>query len=474
MQLAALRWMTAPAERPPTRWFGPGLLATSAVALVIRVAYLVGSKVDETSTFRQGDAFWYSSTATNLGRGKLFLNFFTGVPTADHPPLTVLLLGPTSWLFRDSSLAQRLTMVVLGTATVAVIGLGARRLAGPTAGLIAAGVAAVHPALWVNDVLIMSETPTALLVAALLWAGVILATTPSTRVVVVAGVLCGLAALARAETGLFLPLMVWPLIALTRDLDWPRRLKLVGLATAATVAVIAPWTILNLTRFSEPVTISTNDGLTLAGANCDPTYYGGLTGGWTLDACPGKVFTRLDARKPPLTASQRRALATDPASVACQDPFQRRPPCWDSSRISAELRSVATTYIRGHLGRLPAVVVAREGRVWGWYRLDQSIGIGNFEGRKGVVTRWGYYLTWVLFPVAVAGTVICGRRRRLTAVPFVAGVRHRGPGDGRVLRPGPVPPPLRRGVLCSRRRSRSRPPSSPGPAPQPPDGRHVT
>ncbi|MGI8756130.1 MAG: ArnT family glycosyltransferase [Acidimicrobiales bacterium] len=402
------------------RWFAPGLAGIAAVGLVVRVLYLVGSKVDHRSTFRQGDAFWYSTTATNLGNGKLFVNFFTNVPTADHPPLTVLILGPTSWLFRDSTLAQRLTMVVLGTATIVVIGLGARRLAGPKAGLIAAGVAALHPALWINDVLIMSETPTALIVAGLLWAGIALAERPTTRLVVATGVLCGLAALSRAETGLLLPFMVWPLLLLARQLSWRRRLGLVSAATAVTFAVIAPWTLLNLTRFSEPVPISTSEGLVFSGANCDLTFHGSLIGGWSLDECPTEVFTTLDTRKPPLTRPQRQALATRPKSVACTDHFQLRPPCWDASRISAEHRRVAFRYIRHHLGDLPKVVVARQGRTWGWYRLDQAIGIGTFEGRTRTATRWGYYLTWALFPIVVAGAVVVGRRRRLDLVPFVA------------------------------------------------------
>lgn len=402
------------------RWFAPGLVGMAAVGLVVRLLYLVGSKVDHRSTFRQGDAFWYATTATNLGRGKLFVNFFTHVPTADHPPLTVLVLGPTSWLFRNSTFAQRLTMVALGTATVVVIGLGARRLAGPVAGLIAAGVAALHPALWVNDVLIMSETPTALIVGGLVWAGIAMARRPTTRLVLATGALCGLASLSRAETGLFLPFMVWPIIALTGNLAGRRRLGLAALATATTLAVIAPWTILNLIRFSEPVTISTNDGLTLAGANCGLTYHGNLLGGWSLDGCPTKVLATLDARKPPLTSAQRDALATRPKSTACDDPTQHRPPCWDSSRISAEMRSDAFHYVRTHLSETPRVIWARHGRVWGWYRLDQSIGIGNFEGRTSAATRWGYYLTWALFPITVAGTVVIGRRRRLDLVPFVA------------------------------------------------------
>lgn len=400
-------------------WFLPGLVVITLLGLVGRFVYLVRSKVDKASTFTQGDAFWYSSTAHNLGRGKLFVNAFDGTVTADHPPLTVLLLGPAAVLFPDSTYAQRVTMTLLGAATIAVIGLAARRLAGPVAGLAAAALAAVSPSLWVSDVLIMSETPAALLVALVLWAGIALAERPTTRLVILAGALCGLAALARAETGLFLPLMVWPMLALARDFDWRRRLRLAALATAATVAVIAPWTVLNLTRFQEPVSLSTNDGLTLVGSNCDTTYRGRITGGWTIEPCVTDVYDMIDSRKPPLTEAQREAAASDPSAKPCTDPNQARPPCWDSSRVSKLMRSEGARYIGGHLDEVPRVVLIRNARVWGWYRFDQGVGIGAFEGRRQWVSRWGFYTTWALLPVAAAGAILI-RRRRISLIPFGA------------------------------------------------------
>ena len=54
---------------------------------------------------------------------------------------------------------------MLGVATVAVIGIAGRRLAGPLAGLVAAAIAAVYPNLWINDSLVMSESLALLIVA---------------------------------------------------------------------------------------------------------------------------------------------------------------------------------------------------------------------------------------------------------------------------------------------------------------------
>ena len=50
---------------------------------------------------------------------------------------------------------------------------------------------------------------------------------------------------------------------------------------AAGVATLLPWSIYNAARFDEPVFLSTNDGSTLLGANCDNSYYGDI-GGWDL------------------------------------------------------------------------------------------------------------------------------------------------------------------------------------------------
>lgn len=393
------------------RWFWPGLATVTLAAFALRWWYLVSSGVDRVNTFRQGDAFWYSSVAHNLAIGNWFENPFNGTPTADHPPLTVLVLGPTSWLFENSNFAQRMTMVVLGAATVALAGLAGRRLAGPTAGLTIAAAVALAPSLWINDVVIMSETPTALFVVLLLWVGIVLADRPSNRLAILAGALCGLAALARAEVGLFLPLMVWPILVVARDVDRRRQVMRMGMATLATAAVIAPWSLWNLGRFQEPVAISTNDGLTLLGAYCDYTFEGPLKGAWTLDDCSLGVLRNLDDRKP----------ADGPTSFTepCDDATQLRPPCWDASTKSKIMRGDALTYLRHNLSDLPGVVAARQGRVWGWYELDQAAQAGIAEGRSPTVTRWGFYTTWVLTPVALLGLVVL-RRRGVTIIPFVA------------------------------------------------------
>lgn len=406
-----------PAE-PPTgtspslaaRRFTPGLIAIALAGMVGRIAYLVLSRVDDTTVFRQGDAVWYSLVANAFARGDGFTNPITQITTADHPPVTVLVLAPSTLIAPDSTLAHRLTMVLLGTATIVVIGLAGRRLAGPVAGLVAATVAAALPSLWVSDVLIMSETPTALVVALLLWIGVALAARPSTRLVVAAGALCGLAALTRGETGLFLPLMVWPLIIRSGG-DGRRRLGWIGAATAAAALVLAPWTAYNLTRFEEPVPISTNDGPALVGANCAEAYRGSIIGSWTIDPCLLDAYAAIDRDKPGAGGAGRQQ--------PCPDLLQERPPCYDASEISRLTRDEAVTYAQGHASDLPRVVHARHGRVWGWYEFEQSVRSPALEGRPSWVSRIGYYTLWATLPLVGVGAWAL-RRRGTSLVPFAA------------------------------------------------------
>lgn len=407
--------MTPPADGGPGAWdrrFWPGTALLTLVGLLGRLAYLLVSEVDRESTFRQGDAFWYSSVAIATADGNVFTNPFFGVPTADHPPLTVVVLTPVSWLFGSSTFAQRLAMVVIGAATIAVVAAAGRRLAGPRVGLVAGALCAASPALWVNDVLIMSETLTAFGVAVVLLLAIRLADGPTLRLSVALGAVCGLAALTRAETGLFLPLLVWPTIALARDVDLRQRVAQIAAASAATAVVMAPWALFNLTRFDEPVPISTNDGLTLLGANCEATYDGDILGGWVIDPCISDFWATMDDRKAP-------GPSEFPADEPCPDTSQNRPPCWDASTVSKLMRAEGLAFARDNLGDLPRVVYARNGRVWGWYRLDQAIGTGVAEGRARTVTKVGYWGAWAMIPLSAVGAVVL-RRRRVSLLPFGA------------------------------------------------------
>src|SRR5438105_1772604 len=156
------------------RTFRVRLVLISGVALVIKVAYVVGvTSRERLLLFGQGagrprlgrtlDEYYYRAQAIALAHGKGFVVPFFGYKGADagHPPLTAVLVAPVA-RFTDNDIALRLPVAFAGAAVVGCIGIVAAQLAGRRAGLICAVLAAVYPNLWVHDGLLMAETLAAL------------------------------------------------------------------------------------------------------------------------------------------------------------------------------------------------------------------------------------------------------------------------------------------------------------------------
>ncbi len=362
------------------------LLLITLGALVLRVGYVMLAKRTEPVL---GDQIYYNAQANTLARGDGFTDFRDGSEQAEHPPLTALMLTPTSWVMEQFDpggshlLAQRLTMTVFGAGVVLLIGLIGRAVAGERAGLVAAGIAAVYPNLWINDGLVMSETLATLAVALAILLAYRFIRQPRAATAAWLGAACGLAMLARAELGLLLPCMVLPVALFLRTCSFKRQLGLLLLAGVASLVVVSPWLVANLTRFDKPVLFSTNDGLTICGANLHRTYYGEGTGLWALD-CAGFPV-----------------------------------PKGDRSVVSNALRSDGLRFIRDHLGRLPVVVAVRVARVWSLYAPGLMANYNVNEGRDVAASWAGFFAFWILVPFAVAGGIRL-RRRRVPITPLVA------------------------------------------------------
>ncbi len=384
--------MTPRGAPPAGRRFALELGLISLAGLVLRVAYVLGAKrndgLDLPGGDNAGDQYYYSLAAEALAKGRGFVVPWLDAvdrSAADHPPLTAIVATPASLLPGWSILAQRLTMCVVGALAVLVIGYLGHRLAGRRAGLAAGALAAIAPALWINDGLVMSESLGALTVAGVLLALYRWHDLPSVGRAAVVGGLCGLAVLARSEAALLAPVTIAPMLLLSGHLPAADRLRQIGAAAGATLLVLAPWLAPNLFRFDEPVLLSTNDGLTLYGANCAPDVYEGSgVGLWTL-RCP---------------------LEVDVEGM-------------DQSEVSSTYRRLALETMGDHVDELPAVMVARVGRVWSFYRPEQMIAYNIGEGREPWASRaamWGYYL--VLAPAAVGLWLL--RRRGVPLWPLVS------------------------------------------------------
>jgi 4-amino-4-deoxy-L-arabinose transferase-like glycosyltransferase len=386
------------------------LLAICAVALGIRVGYVLGWRDVDTIG---GDAAYYHEGANLLADGEGFVHPYLlkeeGVRAsgADHPPGYIVVLAVPSLLGFDSIRAHMLTSCLIGVGTVALIGLLGRKLAGDKAGLLAAGIAAVYPNMWLNDGALMSETLALFLGVVVSYAGYRAWDQPSVRRFVELGVAIGLAALARAEAALMLGLLVVPLAVWVKGLDgWRERTQRVAIATAVAVLVMTPWVVANMVRFDKPATLSTQMGPTLDVANCDQTYSGPALGYW---------------------------------SVACATPMQGD----DRSVLDQETRDEAFDYMGDHLGRLPVVVAARFGRAFGLYAPQQQIEFDVVaEARPIESSRVGLAMYYGLAALSVVGIVALRRRGEpsfpltvwlvnvaITVVVFYGMTRFRAPAE---------------------------------------------
>ena len=195
-----------------------------------------------------------------------------------------------------------------------------------------------------------------------------------------------LAALARGEAMLLIPLLAVPWILLTR-IAAPRRARVRHLVVTvvACVAVLAPWMIRNATTFEKFVPLSTNGNEVMVYANCPSAYNGPFVGYWDFQ-CQQRV----------------REAQGDPPG--------------DESQTALYWRSLGFNYARDHVGELPRVVTLRVLRQWELFRPLQNVRLAGIEGRNQRRQHDG--IVDVLRP----GRLV-DRRRRLdaaTADPAVA------------------------------------------------------
>jgi 4-amino-4-deoxy-L-arabinose transferase-like glycosyltransferase len=376
--------MTAPATASRDRARFRLLLGAIALAAFgLRVWYVLTlARRNPTG----GDPFYYHTQANLLADGRGFSEPFTFAltgrlkPTAFHPPLFSLLLSVSSWFGGTSFFAHKIVASLAGTATAVVVGLVGREVAGARAGLIAAALAAVYPNLWVVDGILMPESLYGLSIATVLLLSCRYRRTPRPRLALATGAAIGAATLVRGEAILLVPILAVPL-ALAAARDWRHRLRQFGVIAFGVALVVAPWALRNAVRLGAPV-VSVNGDEVVGIANCNDTYYGKLVGFWAI-----------------------RCYAPTPAG--------------DEVERGAAYRRRGIRYARHHLGRLPYVLLVREGRMWDLYRPRENVSFGLIEGRDRNVTRIGQRVLWVMMPIGVAGLVVLRRRRR-PLVPFVA------------------------------------------------------
>ncbi|MGZ4702925.1 MAG: ArnT family glycosyltransferase [Ilumatobacteraceae bacterium] len=355
------------------RAFRRNLAVIVAGGAMLRIARLLITKWNRALLLN--DSLYYSAQARQLAHGVWFREVFADLPGAEHGPLTSALMAPVSW-GSDPFNRQRIVTVLCGVATVAIVGLVARRVGGDRVGLIAAAIAAIYPNLWINDGLVMSESVSCLLIALTLLTMLRWTESPTYRRALICGLMVGLGALARSELILLAPLVAVLMVIVGRR-SALRLGRHAATVLAATAVVIAPWMIFNAARFDRPVLLTTNEGPLWLGANCDDSYYGAALGGWSL-------FCVVDAN----------------IGANGEDPSVR----------SEQQRRLGLQYAGDHLARLPVVIVARVGRTLDLYDVSGLVHGDVGEEREPLAAWAGVVSFWILAPIAAVGAL---RLRRL-------------------------------------------------------------
>jgi 4-amino-4-deoxy-L-arabinose transferase-like glycosyltransferase len=357
--------------------------AAAALGLVLRAAYLYGPA---RHVHGIGDWWFYHWQPGLIVNGHGFTDPWQLLathqyrPSAAHPPLYSILLSGLYLLGGHGTLIQRSVGLVLGTVTLVLVALLGRRVGGDRLGVVAALLYAVYPVMIAVDGDLMSEVLYGPLIAGMLLAAFALYDRPTVRRAIVLGAVIGLAALTRTEALLFLPFLLVPVAwragagghGARAHGAGAHRAALASAGILACVVVIAPWLIRNEVAFGRFVLISTNNQTVIAGANCAQTYHGVNMGGWDI------------------TCIAPRTKDNEAAQAAL----------WQHAGLD---------YAAHHLGRLPAVILLRELRVWDlWQPRRQARTFA--EGQQIDVAQAGVAAFWLFALVGIPGVLALRRR----------------------------------------------------------------
>lgn len=355
-----------------------------------------------------GDAFYHHHQA-NLLFDHGYINpleylFNDGfvIDSAGDPPLYALYLAGWSRIGLDGITDHRMVSTFWGLALVVSLGLFVRRLAGDTAGVVVALLAALHPLMWINDIMLLSEGMYQPFVVLVLWAAYEWARDPTRRRVVILGVAIALATLVRAEALVLYAFLVVPLVWWTRELVAGERMRQIAACALAGLATLSPWLVYNNLRFEEPVTISAVSGTVVMAGACDEAWSGESLGFWANCFAARDLWDELEEELPGASLTGDDRVVYD---ESVRDEFNRR---------------VALEYYVDNWTSYPKVALARIGRSLEFFRVGHTLRMNyGVEGRWEEPSTVGLGFYYALVPFTVLGGVVMWRRR-LRLTPMIA------------------------------------------------------
>ncbi len=388
----------------------PAIWAIGVAGLVFRLWLVLGYRptCDTASAdcFRvNGDALYHHGQASLMADGHWFKNPLefggtgTLVESAGDPPAYALILSFFSRLGMDTVTWHRSLSTLFGFALIVLVGLLTRRIAGDLAGMVAATLAALHPLMWINDMMLMSESLYQPLVVVVLWAAHVWVRTPDRRRIAWLGLAIAAATLTRAEALTLYGFLVVPLVWWTRDLVTRERIRQIVVCGLAGLALIAPWVIYNNIRFERPVTISAVPGTVWMAGSCDSAWAGEWLGFWSDCFTERGLWDDFEEALPGVTLPVGEGRVIYDESV--RDDFNREH---------------AWSYTVDNWYRYPKVALARMGRSLDLFRVGHTLRQNyELEGRWEEPSILGLAFYYSLIPLtAVGAAVMWGERKRLT------------------------------------------------------------
>lgn len=352
-----------------------------------------------------GDAAYHYGQANLLADTGRYLNpnvFLANgshVDSAGDPPLFAAYLAAWSKIGVDAVDQHRIAASLWGLVLIIVIGLFTRRLAGNAAGVIAAVIAAVHPLMWLNDMMLLSEGMYQPFVVLMFWASYEWIRDPTRRNIAVVGISIALATMIRAEALSLFGFMVLPLIWWgVRSLDTREKVRQTLLCGIAGLMLMSPWLVYNNLRFEKPVTISAVTGTVMIAGACDGAWTGESLGYW-VNCFDDELIAELKEDLPGSWPDDEIDRVT-----------------YDESVVDEWNREHAIDYYADNWKRFPKVALARMGRSLEVYRVSHTLRMQyGVEGRWEEPSTVGLGIYYALIPFTMLGGLLLHRRgQRLT------------------------------------------------------------
>ena len=409
------------AARPVARH---GVLIALAVIVVLGLALRVDSALEPLDVRPGTDSAVYASVAEQLYEQQRFALPGASSPYDWSPGAPLFYAGIYYATGGVHPGAVRLVVALLGAFTIVLVFLLGRRLAGPIAGLVGAGLFAIYPVTIFFTGKLMSE-PLATLtltgaVLSFFWAG---DRGRHWAAWAVPGVLLGLTAFARPEYlaffAVFAPLA---LIRGWRDGGWKRGLVAGGVLALAFALPIVPWTVHVSNNVGRFVPISTGGGKAL--------FIGTYLPGNGLHLDVKRELLRQFEGRTDIPASELSRFSMTPLlnRVASKYPDLER---------DAALQRIGRENAEHYLTNQPldfAGMVA--GKMWHMWQGSGAAGRSTYGtifqftvlalGLAGLVLlavrrRWEFFLIAALLAgvTVVGGLLLAGTRRNVTLMPLV-------------------------------------------------------